>query len=171
MMRKTCSILVLAMSAISAQPIQWSHGAWDQDGAPAGKLLSENNGYWGDSVLTGVEYRYLSEPTNPPDILRGDSNTFGRRLLDGRFGGDWHVPVGQNNGPLLVLFDFKRPCLFTEVNLYAFRSGPHHFTLEVADDPDNGPWRRVYAKPLDEKDSSVFYRAKMPAIAVGVTSS
>ncbi|OQC12740.1 MAG: hypothetical protein BWX73_02716 [Lentisphaerae bacterium ADurb.Bin082] len=159
--------LLLAVSVVYAQPIQWSHGVWDQDGPPTGKLLSENNGYWGDCALTGVEYRYLSQPTNPPDRLRSDSNTFGRRLLDGRFSGDWHVPVGQNRGPLLVLFDFKRPCLFTEVDLYAFRSNPHHFTLEVADDPDNGPWRKVYDKPLDKKDSSVFYRAKMPADSRG----
>ena len=168
MMRKTCSILVLAMYEISAQPIQWSHGAWDQDGAPAGKLLSENNGYWGDSVLTGVEYRYLSEPTNPPDILRGDSNTFGRRLLDRRFGGDWHVQVGQNNGPLLFFSTFSA-LVFTEVTSHPPRWSPSFHagvrtirTIVMAQSPASRLTRRTVA-------CSTVPRCQ--PIAVGVTSS
>jgi hypothetical protein len=162
-MRIFCLLWLLITCIVQSQPVYWAHGTWDQEGQPSGKMLSENVGYWGDCVLTGVTYEYLKQPTNPPDRLRGEAGVFGRRLLDGRFGGDWHVPVGQNSGPLQVIFDFKRPCLFTEVDLYATRSNPHSFILEVADDKENGTWVKVYEKTLDKDDKSVFYRAKMPA--------
>jgi len=35
----------------------WWDGSRDAENAPPGKLLSDNAGYWGDSVLTGVDYR------------------------------------------------------------------------------------------------------------------
>ncbi|MDY0177182.1 MAG: hypothetical protein RBT25_09860 [Lentisphaeria bacterium] len=154
--------LLFGFAAVcQAGSIHWSHGSWDEE-APAGKLLSENEGWWGDCVLTGVEYSYQSQPSNPPDRHKGESGVFGRRLLDGRFGGDWYVPVGQNRGPLVVVFDFKRPCVFNEVDIYATRSNPHSFVIEVAANMEEDGWQNVYEKPLDKEDSSTFYRAKMP---------
>ena len=32
--------------------------------------------------------------------------------------GSWHVPVGWNTGSLAAVFDFKRPCVFNEVDLF-----------------------------------------------------
>lgn len=125
--------LILAVS-VGAEPVCWPCGEWDESGVPSGKLLSDNAGYWGESILTGVTYSYAETPTNPPDRYRGDSNVFGRRLLDGNVDGDWHIPVGTSRRPLTVVFDFKRPCRFSEVDLYASRTPEYAATLEFSAD-------------------------------------
>lgn len=155
------------MQARAVEPVYWAHGMWDDSGAPVGKLLSDNHGYWGESLLTGVEYSYESTPDNPPDVYKGNNDIFGRRLLDGNFGGSWHVPVGQKDKPLVVVFDFKRPCLFSEVDLYAMRAPHNSFTLEVAETLPIDSWRQIYTKPFNASETNTFYRARLPAQSNG----
>ena len=109
-----------ALSALATEPIHWTIGGWDDTGAPKGRLLSDNTGWWGERVWTGVTYEYAEghRPHCPRDIVRDNAKLFGRRLLDGRVKGDWHVPVGWQKGSLIAVFDFKRPCVFNEVDLY-----------------------------------------------------
>ena len=109
-----------ALSALAAEPIHWTIGGWDDTGAPKGRLLSDNTGWWGERIWTGVTYEYEERhrPYSPRDIVRDNAKLFGRRLLDGRVKGDWHVPVGWERGSLIAVFDFKRPCVFNEVDLY-----------------------------------------------------
>lgn len=135
------------VSAQTPEPVVWWDGSTAS--APRGKLLSDNAGYWGDHLLTGVTYEYPREPDNPRDQLGGAAGTFGRRLLDGRIRGDWHVPVGRSQGPVVVVFDFKRPCDFSEVTLIASRTPLFALSADVADDPQ-GPWREVHRESLDQ---------------------
>ena len=135
-----------ALCATATEPIRWFNGAWDETGAPKGKLLSDNgsgtSSWWGDRVWTGVEYTYETPPASPADILGSNAKVFGRRLLDGQAIGGGGVPVGWMNGPLVVVFDFKRPCVFNEVDL-AFGSGQwrkerdHKTVLSFSDDGTN----------------------------------
>ena len=78
--------VTLAACAAFAEPICWSDGTWDDSGAPEGVLLSDNEGWWGRSVYTGVTYEYAEAPDAPRDQLRGNGALFGRRLLDGSSG-------------------------------------------------------------------------------------
>lgn len=109
-----------AVGANAAEPIHWSIAGWDDTGAPKGALLTDNPGWWGERVWTGVTYEYEEGhgPNNPRDIAGDNAKVFGRRLLDGRVKGSRHVPVGWNTGSLAAVFDFKRPCVFNEVDLF-----------------------------------------------------
>ena len=37
-----------AVGANAAEPIRWFNGIWDERGAPQGKLLTDNGGWWGE---------------------------------------------------------------------------------------------------------------------------
>ncbi len=127
-------------AADAPEPIHWScaGGGWDMTGAPQGKLLTDNEGWWGRAIFTGVTYAYETEPDNPRDIFKGDAAVFGRRLLDGNAQGGWHRPVGlTNKRPVVAVFDFKRPCVFNEVDLMAEKSPQAAASLSVSDDGTN----------------------------------
>ena len=111
---------IVTRAANAPEPIRWFDGTWDDTGAPKGALLTDNTGWWGERVWTGVTYEYEEghKPGNPRDIVGDNAKVFGRRLLDGRVKGSWHVPVGWNTGSLVTVFDFKRPCVFNEVDLF-----------------------------------------------------
>ena len=127
---------VVTVAALAADPVLWSGTAeWDTAGAPHGALLTDNEGWWGRSVFTGVTYSYAEEPTAPRDTLKNDASTFGRRLLDGNGPSGWHRPVGVRGGrPLVVVFDFKRSCAFAEVDLMSERSPCATALLEASSD-------------------------------------
>ncbi len=136
------SVLLVLCVEVLAGAIRWEDGTWDKDGAPKGALLTDNPGWWGRSVFTGVTYSYEEGPTNPKDILKRDKETFGRRLIDGKVNGDWNVPVGKSGRkPLVTVFDFKRPCAFLEVVLVAPRSPNAHGIVEIS--PDGSTWTTV----------------------------
>jgi hypothetical protein len=98
MMKRIVSIaLLLAALIVTAEPICWNGDVWDNEGEPKGALLTENPGWWGRSVFTGVNYLYEEGPTGPKDTLKRDNKTFGRRLIDGQLNGDWNVPVGKSD--------------------------------------------------------------------------
>ena len=133
------SVAVMSCAVASAEPICWNGDVWDNEGAPKGALLTENPGWWGRSVFTGVNYSYEEGPTNPKDTLKRDKEIFGSRLIDGKVNGDWNVPVGKSGRkPLVAVFDFKRPCAFTEVVLFASRSPNAHGMVEIS--PDGSTW-------------------------------
>jgi hypothetical protein len=154
----------------------WWDGTRDTTNEPPGKLLSDNAGYWGERVTTDVEYSYEAAPDNPPDAQGDDTKVFGRRLLDGVPSGDWHTPVGVVNRPLIVTFDFKQPCLFSEVDLCT-RSGKAAVTVEAGDSAQ-GPWRLAFQRdfasspdtalrrlPLPERPSGRYLRISFNAVA------
>lgn len=141
-LRTSCIVLItshlIGSAALAAEPIKWAVGGWDDTGAPQGKLLTDNVGWWGERVWTGVTYDYEAKPTDPPDARGDNREVFGRRLLDGNVGGNWHVPVGATGGkPLVSVFDFKRPCVFNEIDLVASKSPNAATTLSVSDDGTN----------------------------------
>ena len=73
---------IFSLSVFSAEPIHWRGGDWDFSGAPKGALLTDNGGWWGRSVYTGVTYSYEVEPGNPRDVIPGDKEgAFGRTEL------------------------------------------------------------------------------------------
>ena len=139
-MKARIAIAAAALGAVAcAEPVCWFDDFWDADGAPRGALLSDNPGWWGRSVFTGVTYSYEKEPTNPRDILKGDKESFGRRLIDGNVNGDWNTPVGKTGKePLVAVFDFKRPCAFTEIDLFSSRTPAAHGIIETS--PDGETW-------------------------------
>ena len=133
------STLVHTRAPGAPEPIRWFNGQWDDTGAPQGKLLTDNAGWWGERVWTGVAYEYEAKPTDPPDVRGGNKEVFGRRLLDGNAPGGWHRPVGATGGkPLVAVFDFKRPCVFNEVDLVASKSPNAAASLSVS--PDGTNW-------------------------------
>lgn len=129
-------IVATALCAVAfAEPVCWEDGTWDEEGAPKGALLSDNPGWWGRRVFTGVTYAYEKEPTGPRDVLKSNKNAFGRRLIDGRAfkSWDWTTPVGMSAGsPIVAVFDFKRPCAFTEVDVMSLRTTEAHGTVETS---------------------------------------
>ncbi len=131
---------------------------------PPGKLLSDNAGFWGEQILTGVEYTYETPPESPRDILRDNAQIFGRRLLDGQPAGNWWTPVGRV-GPLTVIFDFKRPCVFREVDIDT-RSKRLALRLETAEAPE-GPWRIAYERSLAESPEQQLHRIVLAPPAQG----
>lgn len=61
------SILMVAQCRTD---LRWWDGTVDPVDEPAGQLLSENSGYWGEQILTGVTYTYKPPPDNPRDHWR-----------------------------------------------------------------------------------------------------
>jgi hypothetical protein len=158
------ALRALALGAVCSQvstPARadriWWDGTRDTENAPPGKLLSDNGGYWGERIVTGVEYSYDIPPDNP-----GDPN---KRLLDGVPQGDWNAPVGTANRPIIATFDFKRACTFTEVDL-STRSQKAAFKIEVAE-AAQGPFRILLDKTRDEATDKMFHRLALPAPAAG----
>lgn len=129
------AVVALAVGVLYADSICWNDGTWDDSGAPKGMLLTDNEGWWGKCIFTGVTYSYDSEPTSPKDVLAGEKTLFGRRLLDGDKPKGWHRPVGITaKRPLVAVFDFKRPCSFAEVDLISEKTKSASALLEVSDD-------------------------------------
>lgn len=143
---KSVSLIAAAVlcAVACAESVIWSDGFWDETGAPMGALLTDNPGWWGRSVFTGVTYSYEKGPTSPRDVLKGDKETFGRRLVDGNVNGDWNTPVGNSGrDPLVATFDFKRPCTFTEVDVFSSRTPTARGAIETS--PDGETWTTVCA--------------------------
>ncbi len=104
--------------ATTPSRIRWFDGTWDDSGAPRGRLLSENNRWFGDRVFTGVTYEWEMPPTDPEDFRIVEGRKIKRnRLLRGY---ESRETVGRDGKtPLVAVFDFKRPCEFTEIDVIA----------------------------------------------------
>ncbi len=163
MQRRAIALAVLCLLAgrsPARAELVWWEGSVEAVNGPPGLLLSENAGFWGDQVLTGVGYEYEEPPDNPADRWR-DTEEFGRRLLDGRVRGNWWVPVGVSDRPLVVIFDFQRPCGFAEVDVVCSRSPRLGLRLETRARPDE-PWETVYEAPIEERTEDPFQRFPLP---------
>lgn len=158
--RAAGGVLLWGLCLAAAEERLWWDGTRESDAPPPGRLLSDNAGFYGDSVLTGVEYRYETQPDNPPDCWRDQKDQFGRRLLDGIPAGNWWAPVGVKPGvPLTVVFDFRRPCLFGELDVCT-RTRKVAIRAEAGDSPD-GPWRPAVERPLAECPDRPFHRVAL----------
>lgn len=143
----------------------WYDGSTDAENSPPGKLLTDNEGWWGPAVLTGVDYSYQVEPDNPGDWLKDDKAQFGRRLLDGLPVGNWWTSAGISNQPLVVVFDFTRPCQFIEVDVSA-RSHPLALKIETRRSPEE-EWQLAIARSLTESPDSELQRLILPSPGAG----
>lgn len=163
---RLCPTVVLALClSTAACALQWWDGSSDSATAPPGKLLSDNDGYWGEVVLTGVDYAYETAPDNPADVWRDRRDRFGRRLLDGKVQSNWWVPVGVSGKPLVVVLDFKRPCTFREIDL-ATRNKRLGVRLECRLS-EGEAWTPVYERPLAEAPEGSFRRVPLAAAPRG----
>ncbi|MHB0997628.1 MAG: hypothetical protein ACYC27_00160 [Armatimonadota bacterium] len=147
----------LLMSAVSGADLIWWDGTRDTSGTPPGKLLSDNLGYWGDCVLTGMQYHYEIPPDSPVDIQESPGTW--PRLVDG-VPDDPRKSVGRStSGPLVVVFDFKRTCTFSEVDICTL-SRKVAIHLQISDTGDN--WKTVYQRSRDECDNAAMHRLSLP---------
>lgn len=157
-------LLLLFTISVSGEVV-WFDGSRDA-AAPPGKLLSDNSGFWGKCILTGVEYAFESPAEAPRDRYRG-TERFGRRLLDGYVYGDWYCPVGENPGrPLVVVFDFKRPCRFSEVDAFCSRNPKVSLKIETRGSAEE-PWRTLYERALKDAPAATFSRVALTARPAG----
>ena len=133
----------IAILLAAALPFTWVTGERDAGPEPKGRLLTDNPGWHGRAVYTGVEYSFEPPvPDNPGDWFGEDRTVNGRRLLDGKIDGDWHVPVGSTEGDIKVVFDFKRGCVFNEVDLFSSRT-EGAISGEVFASVDGKSWRKA----------------------------
>lgn len=128
-----------ALCAVANEPIRWFNGEWDDAGAPKGKLLSDNARWWGERIWTGVEYTYET-PLNDSckDYAGGNTNLVGRKLIDSDVPVGWNRPVGmRGRKPIVAVFDFKRPCVFNEVDFISSNTTNAMASLSVSEDGTN----------------------------------
>jgi hypothetical protein len=111
--------------------------------APLGALLTNNPGYFGKSIHTDVTYNYEQAPTNPADVLGRDVSKFGNRLFDGQPAGDWFSPVGINDKPLVIDFDFHQKVTLNEITIAQFRSADLKLAEVQIKNSQSQPWIKV----------------------------
>jgi len=131
------SLLGLTASVLPAANVRWADGTIAEP--PQGKLLSDNNGFYGETSLTGVVYRYLSKLT--PDSGDGETDNSrqkGRRLLNGDLGNHYFyftdLKTPRMFSPGTVEFDFKARCRFNEVDLHV-APGTYRVTITASTEP------------------------------------
>lgn len=135
-----------------------------KDTAPRGRLLSDNVGYHGEVVRTGVKYKYPVTLNKQMDILRADKANFGRRLLDGEIeGNDVYVPLVMESAPLVVEFDFRQECTLTEIDVADTRDKAVTLTIETRRE-ENDEW---VAGPVLQQSTGEIHRLifETPVIA------
>ena len=162
-MKTICTFLSVAVSFVSvagAESIWWGVGdatkhqgsVCDDTGAPKGKLLSDNLHWYGPAVFTGCTYEYDGE-LYVKDEIRPTLNrflrdkkapppepVFGRLLLNSRVGGKESCVVGVMGKPIKAVFDFKRPCSFTEVDFMCDMDRSKPYKGEVSFSDDKAVW-------------------------------
>ena len=132
--------ILAAACACAAEPIRWFDGTWDASGAPKGKLLSGNPGWFGERTFTEIDYEYEKGPTWLTDISGNTAGTFGRRLLRGNGGPvDWKIVACRGGEPIVAVFDFKRARTFTEVDVMSEYCTNATGFVEFSD--DKAAWR------------------------------
>jgi hypothetical protein len=137
-------LLLLLPAVCGAAPtpkVLWYDGT--QASMPQGALLTDNSGYFGEAVHTGVTYEYSIAPENPSDVQSSDKTKFGNRLLDGQQSGDWHTPVGMNNKALIVDFDFHQRVTLNELAVSQYRSENLRLASVEVKSHENDAWTKV----------------------------
>jgi hypothetical protein len=143
----------------------WIDGSKSEETAPPGKLLSDNGSYWGDCVLTGVEYYYESEPDKERDNASQGASGVGRLLLDGVAEGNGSCAATRSAGsPLTVVFDFKRSCSFNEVDL---DTPTKKVGVKLECQSWGSDWRTIYSLKLEDSPGGRLQRLKLPEMPRG----
>ncbi len=112
---------------------------------PRGSLLTNNPGLWGASATTAVTYSYPTAPDNPADVQPNNDKVFGKRLLDGQHGGDWHSPVGINGQPLVVDLDFHQTIHLSDMAVAQYQSRDMRLVEVEVKQQENEAWRKVFS--------------------------
>lgn len=155
-------ISLFVFNHLAAAGLQWFDGSIDESNEPPGKLLSDNEDYYGECVLTGVEYTYEIAPDKPAENRPSRTGVPGRILLNGRRG----KGVGLSKGKqLVVTFDFKRQCVFQEVDVVT-PSKQVSLRLEISAD-NGGNWQTLVDRPLDECPDQELHRLHLPSSPEG----
>lgn len=163
--------------AAASEPILWMDGVWDYSGAPKGKLLSDNSRWFGDRIFTGVTYEWETAPNAPYDGSGHNIHKHGRRLL-GRVPRipEWNSVGRKGDKPIVAVFDFKRPCTFSEVDLihgdctnatgYVQFSGDRtNWTEKTAFDAVGGHTRVRFATPAPGRYMRLAFQARPDLVA------
>lgn len=100
----------------------WMDGAVEQGDFPH-KLLSDNIGYYGACISTGMSYTYEDTVlVKDADTQRDREDRRGRRLLDGYLRNHHNAdPMADKSAR--VVFDFKKEYLFRELDFVTRTSG------------------------------------------------
>ncbi len=156
-MTRVLMSVAVGMSLVAmGEPIRWIDGTWDALGAPKGRLLSDNPGWFGPQTRTGVTYSYEVAPENPIDGA-GHSHKFGRRLLSGKSSIlEWRMVGRKGDRPITAVFDFQRPCRFTEVDFLAYCCTNATATAQVSAD------KTVWSDPVAVEAVSAVTRVRFP---------
>jgi len=132
------SFLSCLTAMAASEPIRWMDGTWDGSGAPKGKLLSDNPKWFGSRVFTGCSYEWLEAPTFPMDIVGENRAKPSQRLIGGLTRIiEWDTVGRPGDKPIVAVFDFKRPCLFTEIDLVSERCTNATAIVEFSSDRTN----------------------------------
>lgn len=116
------------------QKIVWLNG--EEGNCPPGKLLSDNIGYYGECILTGMTYQYLTPLSGIGDTENDIAELRGGRLIDGNLHGRYRKQVPECRGGILqVQMDFQRMCSFQELDLIA-RCHVASILVETSEDGD-----------------------------------
>ncbi len=156
--RRLTAILFIACLAFTATAGRiWFDGSTDDVDTTPGLLLSDNEDYWGDVILTGVTYTYEVPPDKPADDRPNRAGGVGRTLLNGNQGSGKIGRVGlSGDRPLVVIFDFKRSCDFTEWDIVS-TSRRLSITLDLREN-ETDPWQSVFSRGLDECPDRELHR-------------
>ncbi len=159
--RRQAAMWVMLAALLAAGPVGaarlWWDGTVDSATTAPGRLLSDNAGYWGDCVLTGVRYTYPVQPQSPADVPDSALTAGGGRLLDGHPDTGVGLAAGQ---PLVVELDFGRRCIFTEWDIVtATRQVGLHLQLRQTAD---APWESAYTGDLLACPDRAMHRVELP---------
>lgn len=142
--------VTLAAGTLSADRV-WFDGSRDNGNTPPGMLLSDNEGYWGEAVHTGVTYQYESAPDGVADQYEGKAKSkqgktniklIGGMLyspLSGELANTLGRPVTMQGKPLAVVFDFQRIYRFVELDLCGADDRPMDILIQTRSG-DQEPW-------------------------------
>ncbi len=129
--------------------IRWFNGEWDNEGPPRGNLLTGNPRWFGDRVFTGVTYEWERPPTWPKDVRTQDGREVAANRLFNGFGSnyipEWGCVGREGDAPIIAVFDFKRPCAFTEIDAIALHCTNATGFVEFSVDRVTWGGRRVFA--------------------------
>lgn len=145
--------ILIVTSAAYADLIWWD-GSRETGNTPPGKLLSDNGGYYGDCVMTGVDYavgpdaQTYKRQTRKPKPVPATG-----QLLDGN-------PTSgvTAKGPIVTVFDFKRNCSFSEINVCT-QSRKVGIKIEAAITPDQ--WKTIFERQMADSPDAAMHRIKL----------
>lgn len=147
---------------LTDESILWLTGTWDANGKPKGKMLSDNPMWFGPRIFTGVTYEWEEPPTFPLDVCGGNRKEPGRRLIGGKTNViEWDTVGRPGDKPLIAVFDFKRPCVFTEVDCISERCTNATAVVEFSSDRTNWCGR------AEQEVTSAITRIRLAAAATG----